>query len=198
MNLSDAQAELRSAYLRGGPGAIVSGVVWLTAGWVASQQTLGVGFAVLFFGGMLIFPLSWGIVRLLCGCPAPAGDNPGGTVVVETVFPMIGGLFAAWLLMPTRPEFVFPVAAIAVGAHYFGFQTAYGDKVYWGFAAAICLLALASIFFQIPAPQATLPLVIGMVEICVGSGLTWSALIQRRSVRKERPSDQIPPSARDS
>lgn len=100
MKLATAQAELRNSYVHGGPGAIVSGIIWLVAGVVSFYLGVPVGFAVLFFGGMLIFPISNAIVRLLLKRSPPSQSNPGGRIVFETVFPMIGCLFAAWLLMP--------------------------------------------------------------------------------------------------
>jgi len=36
MEIAAAQADLRASYVRGGPGAIVSGVVWLIAAITAS------------------------------------------------------------------------------------------------------------------------------------------------------------------
>ena len=44
---------------------------------------------------------------------AASKGNPGGMTIVETIFPMIGGLLAAWLFIPHRPDFVFPIAASA-------------------------------------------------------------------------------------
>ena len=111
---TDYQIELREAYVRGGPGAIVSGLIWLAAGLTAIYAGVANGFYVLFFAGMFIFPISKVVLSIFFKRKSESKGNPGGLVVIETVFPMIGGLFAAWLLLPYRPEFVFPMAAIAV------------------------------------------------------------------------------------
>ena len=59
MIVEEYQADLRRAYVNGGPGAIISGIVWLAAGMTAKLNTdIATGFYVLFFGGMLIFPIS--------------------------------------------------------------------------------------------------------------------------------------------
>ncbi|MEO1526250.1 MAG: hypothetical protein AAFX06_12490 [Planctomycetota bacterium] len=163
------QDELRRAYVRGGPGAIVSGLIWLAAALVSSNGGVATGFAVLFFGGMLIFPISKLVVQFLFRRPSESKGNPGGLIVMETVFPMIGGLFAAWLLLPHRPEFVFPLSAIAVGAHYFGFRTAYGDWTYWAFGAILCFVGVGSIVFGLPS-SAVVPYLVAMVEIAFGIG----------------------------
>lgn len=172
MEIENYQRELRHAYVRGGPGAIISGVVWLIAALVASSSSISTGFTVLFFGGMLIFPISKLAVKLLFRRDSESKSNPGGLVVIETVFPMIGGLFAAWLLLPHRPEFVFSIAAIAVGAHYFGFRTAYGDWTYWVFGALLCAVGVASVVAGLP-PSTTVPFLVAGIEIAFGIGLIW-------------------------
>ena len=170
-----AQAELRRSYVNGGPGTVISGFVWLAAALVVSRSNVATGFIVLFFGGMTIFPIATLVVRGVFRRGPPSPENPGGRIVIETVFPMIGGLLAAWLLVPHRPEVVFPVAAIAVGAHYFGFRTAYGSVVYWVLAAVMCLVGLASIFMGVP-DHVAVPYVIAAIEIAFGVWLTWTAL----------------------
>ena len=117
-DLPAAQAELRYSYLTGGPGASVSGIVWLVAAFTSQGRGVGKGFIVLFFGGMTIFPLGTLVVRSIFRRPPPSKSNPGPRVVMETVLPMMGGLLAAWLLLPSRPEAVFPIGAIAVGSHH--------------------------------------------------------------------------------
>jgi hypothetical protein len=66
-----------------------------------------------------------------CGCPAEAEGNTLGRIALESTIAMLGCLFAAWLLLPTRADLVFPVAAIAVGTHYAAFRSVYGDILYW-------------------------------------------------------------------
>ncbi|MCG8468820.1 MAG: hypothetical protein MJB57_11540 [Gemmatimonadetes bacterium] len=178
MEVAAAQAELRASYLNGGPGAVVSGFVWLAAAVVATSSGVPAGFAVLFFGGMGIFPLGTLIVRTLFRRGPPSRDNPGGRTVIETVFPMMGGFLAAWILMPHRPELVFPLAAIAVGAHYFGFRTAYGDAVHWVLAIVICGVGLGTVFVGVP-DGSTVPFVIAAVEVAFGLWLTLKEASRR-------------------
>lgn len=175
MDIAFAQSELRKAYLRGGTGAVVSGLVWLLSGIVATTKSVPTGFVVLFFGGMLIFPVSTLILRTLFSRGSVPPGNPGGLTVVETVFPMIGGLLAAWLLLPYRPDFVFPMAAIAVGTHYFGFRTAYGDWTNWMLGGTICVVGVAAIFIGLPASN-IVPYLIAGIEIVFGIWLTLTSL----------------------
>lgn len=185
MNLNDYQKELRQSYVGGGPGAIVSAVVWFTAAAVSTFSSVSAGFAVLFFGGMLIFPLSKLLVGLIFGRSPESKDNPGGLIVVETVFPMIGCLFAAWLILPHKPEFVFPIASIAVGAHYYGFRTAYGDWTYWVLATALCLIGTLAIIIRMPSP-AQVPYLIATTELFFGA---WFILVDQKAKKGEIQGD---------
>ena len=171
MDIATAQAELRASYMNGGPGAVVSGLVWLAAAISAMTWGTPTGFVVLFFGGMTIFPLGTLIVRAVFRRPPPSPGNPGGRTVIETVFPMIGGFLAAWILLPYRPDLVFPLAAIAVGAHYFGFRTAYGGIVYWGLATVISGVGLGTVFLGVPGREAV-PWVVAAIEVAFGVWVT--------------------------
>ena len=114
--------------------------MWFATAWVEANHGIRVAFIALFFGGMLIYPLSLGASRLF-GRAGESKDNPMGPVALESTIAMIGCLLAAWLILPFKPEFVFPIAAVAVGTHYFVFKTAYGDRTYWLLAAAITAVA---------------------------------------------------------
>lgn len=186
MDLATAQSDLRKAYVHGGPGTVISGLVWLAAGITAANFGVSTGFTVLFFGGMLIFPSATLAVRILFRRAPAKKENPGGLTVVETVFPMIGGLFAAWLFLPHRPDFVFPIASIAVGAHYFGFRTAYGDSTYWVLAGVMCLVGVAAIIAKIPSPT-SVPYLIAAIEFLFGLWLTRIGILTNKHTAETLP-----------
>jgi hypothetical protein len=48
------------------------------------------GFFLLFFAGMFVFPLSKFALKLFFQRTPESKSNPGGLIVIETVFPMIG------------------------------------------------------------------------------------------------------------
>lgn len=198
MEIEAAQSELRKAYLRGGPGAIISGLVWLAAGVAATTSGVRMGFVVLFFGGMLIFPLATLIVRTLLRREPVSTNNPGGLTVIETIFPMTSGLMAAWLFIPYRPELVFPMSAIAVGSHYFGFRTAYGDWTNWVLGGTMCAVGLSSMFYLLPASH-IVPYVVASIEVAFGAWFIWVSLSTqepdtsaRKDEQKRRITDDIP------
>jgi hypothetical protein len=170
MIVSEAQRDIRRAYVGGGPGVLVSGCVWLAAALAQQWRGTGFGFAVLFLGGMLIFPLSTLASRAVFRRDRESAANPLGMTALESTIAMIGGLFAAWLLLPLKPALVFPLAAIAVGTHYAAFKTVYGDRLFWALAAAITAVGLFDILAR-PMPGGV-ALAVALVELGFGAALT--------------------------
>ena len=175
MTIAEAQADLRRAYVGGGPGAVVSGLLWFAAAWVEANHGIRTAFIALFLGGMLIYPLGLAASRLLFRRASEAKDNPMGPVALESTIAMIGCLLAAWLILPFKPEFVFPIAAVAVGTHYFVFKTAYGDRTYWLLAALITAIGVAEIF-DVTRLAGGMILTVGAIEVAFGVLLTMRAV----------------------
>ncbi len=171
MTIRDAQQDIRRAFVGGGPGVFVSALVWFAAAAVERSQGVPTAFAVLFFGGMLIFPLATVSSRLFFRRKKEAADNPLGMTALESTIAMIGGLFAAWLFLPLRPDYVFPLAAIAVGTHYAVFKTVYGDALFWLLGALITALGLLAIFRVVPIPGGLI-LAVGVIELIISVLLT--------------------------
>ena len=171
MTLGEAQQDVRQAHVRGGPGAIISGVVWLVAAVALSKSDVKTAFTVLFFGGFLIFPCALLICRGFMRRESERKTNTLTRIALESTIAMIGGLFVAWLLVALKPELVFPVAAIAVGTHYFPFRTLYGDITFTILGAFMTTIGFAGIYNLLP--PASVPWGIAIVEIGFGIFLTW-------------------------
>jgi hypothetical protein len=178
MDIAEAQRDLRRAYVGGGPGALVSGLVWFAAAFVEARRGVPNAFTMLFFGGFLIFPVSTLLCRFAFGRAKEAVGNPFGMIALESTIAMIGGLFAAWLFIGSMPEYVFPLAAIAVGTHYAAFRSAYGDMLFWILAAIITAIGVFDILNYVNVPGGTI-FAVGIVEIVFGVVLTMRALKAR-------------------
>jgi hypothetical protein len=139
MNIITAQQEMRSAFLGGFAGQLVSGLIWLAAAAAAIWGAPVYGMILLFFGSMFIFPLTQLLIRLLGrpGKVSPENDLwPLGAQIAFTVplnFVLVG---AATLY---REEWFFPAAMIVVGTHYLPFITLYGMKLFGGLAALLVI-----------------------------------------------------------
>ena len=173
--MTEAQQDIRRAFVGGGPGAFVSGAIWLAAAFIMKQRGVGTAFAVLFFGGMFIFPLSQLASRFLFRRSSAAKDNPLGRVAVESTIAMIGGFFAAWLFLAIRPAYVFPIAAVAVGTHYAAFRSVYGDIWFWLLAGVITAIGVAGVFWHAVSMSGGPILAVGLVEIVFAVVLTARA-----------------------
>jgi hypothetical protein len=152
MLIADAQQDNRRAFVGGGPGQFISGVLWLGAALVLKRRGVGAAFTFIFFGGMLIFPLTVLISRQLFMRAPASRSNPLSSLIPESTVAMMGGLFAAWLFLSSRPTYVFPVAAIAVGTHYAVFRTAYGDTLFWILAGLITAVGALDILSYLKLP----------------------------------------------
>lgn len=178
LDLGAAQAEMRRSYVGGGPGVLVSGLVWLTAALSAPHLSPALSFAVLFFGGMLIFPLSLLVEHVFFRRPPPSPENKLGQVALESTIAMIGCLFAAYLFLAYNADLVFPVAAIAVGTHYFAFKTVYGDRLFWLLGFLISAAGLFDILSPIALPGGVL-LTVAVIEFIFAAVLIAISLNRR-------------------
>ena len=92
MTIQEAQKDFCHAYAGGGPGVLVSGLVWLLAAVIAHHQGIEREFAALFIGGMAIHPVSTFVCRKWFDRQKEAASNPLGGAALESMVAMIGGL----------------------------------------------------------------------------------------------------------
>lgn len=144
MDLYACQREMRSAFLGGFAGQLVSGLIWLIAAALSAWLSPVTGMAVLFFGSMGIFPLTQLLIRLI-GRPGKVSPQNGlwslGSQVAFTV-PLNFFLVGAATLY--RENWFFPAAMVAVGTHYLPFITLYGMKMF-GFLAGLLVVGGAGL-----------------------------------------------------
>ena len=140
MNINESQREMRSAFLGGFAGQLVSALLWLAASALGTWLSPLAGMAALFFGSMGIFPLTQGVIRLM-GRPGKVSPENGlwslGSQVAFTVplnFLLVG---AATLY---HENWFFPAAMIVVGSHYLPFITLYGMKIFGILAGLLVVL----------------------------------------------------------
>ena len=163
MEISHAQKDMREAYYDGATGAFISGLVWLAAGIVAMIISLKPAMATLFFGGMVIFPLSKLLSKALGRSGAHTKGNPLGKLAIESTFGLFMGLFIAFAVSLRLPEWFFSIMLIVIGVRYFVFSTVYGLRIYWVFAGVLCVSGVFCIILQYPSKFAALAG--GIIEI---------------------------------
>ncbi len=177
MQITAAQHDMARAHVRGAPGVLVSGLVWLVAGAVWDKYGVSTGLVALFVGGVLIFPLSLLVARLLFRAPRGLAGNPLERLALESTFMLFAGMFLAYCFLRVAPALAFPAMAVSIGVRYFVFRTVYGNPVYWVLGGI-----LAALGGLVAAQAVSLPInlawTIGATEVLF-SGVI---LLIRRSV----------------
>lgn len=150
MDVAAAQREVRSIYLGGYFGQLVSGTLWLVSAAFATWMSQRAGIFVLVLGGFAIFPLTQ-LLLLVTGRPASLTDkNPLRELAIEIAFlvplllPLVGAATAY------HGSWFYPSMMIVVGAHYLPFSFLYGMREFLILSGS---LLFAGIFFGLYAPH---------------------------------------------
>ena len=130
MEIKQAQSEMRSAFLGGFAGQLVSGVIWLIAAAIGFFVEPLYGMAVLFFGSMFIFPLTQMLIRTLGRPGKTSEDNGLWPLGAQTAFTVPINFILVGAATLYRQHWFFPASMIVVGAHYLPFITLYGMKMF--------------------------------------------------------------------
>ena len=146
-----AQADMRRAYFSGAPGVLVSGLVWLAAGFVAASGLEKASVLTLLFGGAAIFPLSIILTKLLGHSGKHTSGNALGGLAAEGTFWLLAGCAIAYGMHVLRIEWFFPAMLLVIGGRYLTFQTLYGLRAYWACGALLCIAGLARALARAPA-----------------------------------------------
>lgn len=124
---------------------LCSAAAWLLAAAVASQVSASASVLALFAGGMLIYPASVLVCKLLGRPGKPAKANPLGPLAVEGTLWFVFCLPIAFAVSKFNMWWFFPCMLVIIGGRYLTFRTLYGLRVYWVcgavLAVAACLLA---------------------------------------------------------
>lgn len=131
MDIREAQKDMRDAYLGGGSGVLISGIVWMAAGILAVYSSKQISIIVFFLGGMLIHPIGILVSKLYNRRGKHIKKNPLGKLAMESTVILFMGLFLVYSLFETLPNWFFPIMLMIIGSRYLTFQTIYGLKIYW-------------------------------------------------------------------
>lgn len=162
MDVLQAQADVRRIYRGGFSGPLVSAIIWVAAAAAFYRGSPAAGMAVLFFGGMLIFPLATLVLKFMGGPVALRKGHPSAALAMQSAFTVPLGLLVAIVLGNYEPLLFFPAALIIVGAHYLVFLSLYGMRLFAVLAGALAALGAITLFLF---PN------LGVVSGWVGAGI---------------------------
>ena len=142
MKVADAQRQVRSMYLGGLIGQLVSAAVWMCSAASASLYSMKAGIIAMVIGGFFIFPLTQLVLKLSGRPAALPADNPLKELAVEiaVIAPLMLPLAGAAALY--KIEWFYPAMMIAVGAHYLPFAFLYGMRHFTALAVAMIAVGL--------------------------------------------------------
>jgi hypothetical protein len=164
MDFHAAQREMRRAYVNGGIGVLVSGMVWVVAGLVTQNVSQFYGMAALFFGGMAIHPLAVLIERLVFKREKAKAPNPLEMLALQATPMLFVGLFVGFYVSNSHPGWFFPIALMAVGARYLVFHTIYGLRHYVVLGFTLIAIGFAAIWL-LNTPQYLIAIIGGVTEL---------------------------------
>lgn len=150
MNITEAQRDVRTTFLGGFAGQLVSSLVWFLSAALATWYTSSSAILVLVVGGIFIFPLTQLLLRLM-GRPAslPKG-HPMNQLAMQVAFTLPLNLPLVAAATAYRLNWFYPAFMIALGTHYLPFIFLYGM---WQFGILAAMLLGASIVIGLYLPS---------------------------------------------
>ncbi len=140
MDIQDAQREVRSVYIGGFWGQLVSSIIWLVSAALGTWVSPKASILTILIAGFFIFPLTQMMLRL-SGRPARVSKgNSFHFLGMQVAFVLP---FSMLLLVPVglyHLNWFFPALMVLLGAHYLPFATLYGMRMFL-FLAGILLAA---------------------------------------------------------
>ena len=137
MDIRDAQREVRSVYVGGFWGQLVSSVIWLVSAALGTWVTPKASILAVVIGGFFIFPLTQMLLRL-SGRPASVSkENAFHFLGMQVAFVLPLSMLLLFPVALFRLNWFFPALMILVGAHYLPFATLYGMRMFLALAGIL-------------------------------------------------------------
>ncbi|MBW8362710.1 MAG: hypothetical protein K0M56_11060 [Kaistella sp.] len=165
-NFHHAQNNMRTGYGDGSVGVFVSGLVWSASALAVNLYGSHTGMWALIIGGMMIFPLSTLIGKIVGVTGKHDKSNPLGKAAMEATVWMIMCIPLAYGLSFVKPEWFFQGMLLIIGGRYLTFASLYGQRMYWILGGILGLAAYA--LFTLQSDAFTSALSGGMIELLFG------------------------------
>lgn len=130
MDVQDAQREVRSVYVGGFWGQLVSSVIWLVSAALGTWVTPKASILTVVIGGFFIFPLTQMLLRLSGRRASVSRENQLNSLGMQVAFVLP---FSMLLLVPVGHydlNLFFPALLVLLGAHYLPFASLYGMRMF--------------------------------------------------------------------
>jgi hypothetical protein len=130
MLVQDAQREVRTVFVGGFWGQLVSSTLWLLSAAFGTWLSPRAGIFSLVVSGIFIFPITQLLLRLT-GRPAslPAA-NPLRNLAMQIAFTLPLSMLLLVPVTAFRLNWFYPALMVLVGAHYLPFTFLYGMRMF--------------------------------------------------------------------
>jgi len=140
MLVKDAQREVRTVFVGGFWGQLVSSAIWLVSAALGSWRTPRAAILSLVLSGFLIFPITLLLLRLTGGPASLSRDNPLGNLGMQIAFTLPMTMLLLVPVTAVRLNWFYPALMVLLGAHYLPFTFLYGMRMF----IPLCSILVAS------------------------------------------------------
>jgi hypothetical protein len=131
----DAQHEVRTVYIGGFWGQLVSAAIWLASALVGTFSLPRAAIFTVVVGGFFIFPITQLLLRLSGRPTSVSAANPLNGLAMQIAFTLPLSMLLLVPVSAFRLNWFFPALMILVGAHYLPFTFLYGMRMFAPLAA---------------------------------------------------------------
>lgn len=147
MLVQDAQREVRTVFVGGFWGQLVSSIIWLASAAIATWVSPKAGIWVVVAGGFFIYPLTQLLLRLTGGPASVTRGNPLGNLGMQIAFTLPLSMLLLVPVTEFRLTLFYPALMILLGAHYLPFTFLYGMRIFMPLGAVLAGCGVAIAFY---------------------------------------------------
>jgi len=130
MLVKDAQLEVRTVFVGGFWGQLVSSALWLLSAALGTWFSPRVGILSLVVSGFFIFPITQLLLRLTGGPASLPAANPLRNLAMQIAFTLPLSMLLLVPVTAFRMNWFYPGLMVLVGAHYLPFTFLYGMRMF--------------------------------------------------------------------
>jgi hypothetical protein len=130
MLVENAQREVRTVFIGGFWGQLVSSAIWLVSAALATWSTPRAAILTLVASGFFIFPATLLLLRLTGGPASTTADNPLGKLGMQIAFTLPMTMLLLVPVTEFRLNLFYPAFLVLLGAHYLPFVFLYGMRMF--------------------------------------------------------------------
>jgi hypothetical protein len=130
MLVQDAQREVRTVFVGGFWGQLVSSAIWLVSAALGLWFSPRAAIIMLVVGGFFIFPITRILLGLTGGPTNVRSGNPLENLAIQIAFTLPLSMLLLAPVTAFRLNWFYPALMILVGAHYLPFTFLYGMRMF--------------------------------------------------------------------